>query len=234
MKKQCFFHERPSRKRTRTSKPTYIPSPFAFVFATDLLRRRVAQLEQKLDGLVTLLVSKETSSQMVPLGQVSGSFMPRSPVSLDTTASRTEPSISAPPSINLDREISGLKSLDCGIAPADFPSATTAGKSSVTSRGSSQFEPDELEAELLLLEYKTNLAEQFPFVVLHLNSTSQSLQHESPLLWKAIIVASLQRNSDRQMALGANLLEDVTMRLLLKAEKSLDLLQALLIFIAWY
>ena len=191
-------------------------------------------MEQKLDGLVTLLVSKETSSQMIPLDQVSASFMPRSPVSLDSSASTTEPSIAAPPSIDLDGETTGVKSLGCGIAPADFLSVATARKSSVTSRGPSQVEPDEHEAELLLLEYKTNLAEQFPFVVLHLNSTSQSLQHESPLLWKAIIVASLHRNSDRQMALGANLLEDLTTRLLLKAEKSLDLLQALLIFITWY
>ena len=47
------------------------------------------------------------------------------------------------------------------------------------------------------------------------------------------MVASSHRNSDRQMALGANLMEDLTMRLLFRAEKSLDLLQALLVLIAW-
>ena len=96
-----------------------------------------------------------------------------------------------------------------------------------------QLEPDEQEAEILLLEFKKNMTEQFPFVVIDSDSTSQSLHNERPLLWKAIMVAASHGNSDRQMALGATLLEDLTTRLLLKAEKSLDLLQALLVFIAW-
>ena len=94
-------------------------------------------------------------------------------------------------------------------------------------------EPDDQEAELLLLEFKTNMTEQFPFVVIAPDSTSQSLQHEKPLLWKAIIVAASHEKSDRQLALGSKLMEDLTTRLLLRVERSLDLLQALLIFIAW-
>ena len=96
-----------------------------------------------------------------------------------------------------------------------------------------QLEPDEQEAEIILREFKTNMTEQFPFVVIDSDSTSQSLHSERPLLWKAIMVAASHGNSDRQMAFGANLLEDLTTRLLLKAEKSLDLLQALLVFISW-
>ena len=94
-------------------------------------------------------------------------------------------------------------------------------------------EPDDREAELLLLEFKTNMTEQFPFVVIAPDSTSQSLQHEKPLLWKAIMVAASHQTSDRQLALGSKLMEDLTTRLLLGVERSLDLLQALLIFIAW-
>ena len=94
-------------------------------------------------------------------------------------------------------------------------------------------EPDDQEAELLLLEFKTNMTEQFPFVVIAPDSTSQSLQHEKPLLWKAIIVAASHEKSDRQLALGSKLMEDLTTRLLLRVERSLDVLQALLIFIAW-
>ena len=98
---------------------------------------------------------------------------------------------------------------------------------------SNSVEPDDQEAELLLLEFKTNMTEQFPFVVIAPDSTSQSLQHEKPLLWKAIMVAASNEKSDRQLALGSKLMEDLTTRLLLRVERSLDLLQALLIFIAW-
>ena len=94
-------------------------------------------------------------------------------------------------------------------------------------------ELDDQEAELLLLEFKTNMTEQFPFVVIAPDSTSQSLQHEKPLLWKAVMVAASHEKSDRQLALGSKLMEDLNTRLLLRVERSLDLLQALLIFIAW-
>lgn len=217
LKKQCFLDERPSRKRTRKSKPT-----------------RVAQLEQKLDGLFNLLTPNQTGSQMTPLSQASDVLYPRSPVSLDSNASTAGPSIAAPQSINPDGEISAPKNLNCSLAPVDHLSTAPAGKLSVARTAPSQLEPDQREADLWLLEFKTNLAEQFPFVVLHPQSTSQSLHHERPLLWKAVMVASSHRNSDRQMALGANLMEDLTMRLLFRAEKSLDLLQALLVLIAWY
>ena len=78
------------------------------------------------------------------------------------------------------------------------------------------------------------MTEQFPFVVIRPEETSQSLRSEKPLLWKAIMVAAAHENSDRQLSLGANLMEDITTRLLFRAEKSLHLLQALLVFIAWY
>ena len=94
-------------------------------------------------------------------------------------------------------------------------------------------QPDDQEAETLLLEFKTNMTEQFPFVIITPDNTSQSLQQERPLLWKAIMVAASHEKSDRQLALGSKLMEDLTTRLLLKVERSLDLLQALLVFIAW-
>ena len=158
---------------------------------------------------------------MAPLSQASGVLSPTSPVSLNSNASTAEPSTATPQSISSDRETTDLT-----FAPA-------AENVSVTSQEVPQLKPDGQEAEILLLEFKTNMTEQFPFVVIDSDSTSQSLHNERPLLWKAIMGAASHGNSDRQMALGANLLEDLTTRLLLKAEKSLDLLQALLVFIAW-
>lgn len=217
LKKQCFLHERPSRKRTRTSKPT-----------------RVAQLEQKLDGLVTLLTSNQSASQTTPLSQASGIPLPRSPMSLDSNASTAGLSIATPQSINLDAETTAVKILGGAIAPADLVCTTTVEKLSIACQGMSQLDPHEQEAQDLLLEFKKNMTEQFPFVVVDPYITSQSLHQERPLLWKAIIIAASHGNSYRQMVLGADLMEDLTKRLLLRAEVSLDLLQALLVFIAWY
>lgn len=155
-------------------------------------------------------------------------------MSLDSNASTVGPSTATPQSINLDVETSAVKTLNDCFAKADLVCTTTAGNLSITSQGVLPREPNEREAESLLLEFKTNMTEQFPFVVIHPESNSQSLYHDKPLLWKAIMVAASHENSHRQMALGANLMEDLTTRLLFRAEKSFDLLQALLVFIAWY
>ena len=120
-----------------------------------------------------------------------------------------------------------------GVVPADLVSTPISGSLSVTHQRPLQFELNEQESENVLLEFKTNMAEQFPFVVIHPDSTPGSLGQERPLLWNAIIAAASHGDSDRQMTFGANLVEDLTTRLLLMAEKSLDLLQALLILIAW-
>lgn len=235
LKKQCFSHERPSRKRTRISKPKYVPSaPFPFLRTTDFLFSRVAQLEQKLDGLVTLLTSNTSTVKTTPLDLTSNLVLPRSPMSLDSNASAAGPSTGTPQSINLDGETTAVRTFGGSIASADIAFAPTAGNLSFSNQGVPPVEPHGQEAEMLLLEFRTNMTEQFPFVVVHPDRTAQSLHCERPLLWKAIMVAALHRNSDRQMAVGAKLMENLTTRLLFKAEKSLDILQALLIFIAWY
>ena len=226
LKKQCFSHERPNRKRTRISKPTYVLRlDFLYLSATEVHFRRVAQLEQKLDGLVTLLTSNQPTLRASPPNQLSSFILPRSPVSLDSNASTAGPTTATPSSINLDRGTSDVKDLNSETVSNSVVPDSMVGDLSI--------EPDGPEAESMLLEFQKNMAEQFPFVVIRPDSTSQSLHHERPMLWKAIMVAASHKDSDRQSALGARLVEDLVTRLLFRAEKSLELLQALLILIAW-
>jgi hypothetical protein len=77
------------------------------------------------------------------------------------------------------------------------------------------------------------MALQFPFVVIAPDATSESLRRERPMLWRSIVVAASYHNPRRQIALGWKLMEEFSTRILLKAEKSLDLLQALLVHAAW-
>ena len=157
----------------------------------------------------------------------------RSPVSLDSNETTAGPSTAATQSITSD-ETNPVKSVNGGVAQFDLQCAASAASSSTITQKVSHVEPDEREAEIFLLDFRSNMTEQFPFVVIRPEATSQSLRSEKPLLWKAIMVAATHGNSDRQLSLGANMMEDITTRLLFRAEKSLDLLQALLIFIAWY
>ena len=185
-------------------------------------------MEQKLDGLVTLLTSAQSTLQAVPSNQEALGSFPRSPVSLDFNATINGPSATRPSSKGYNRRVAIAQpvSVSGGTAPVDLARGTAA-KVMVA-------ETDEREAENMLSEFRANMTEQFPFVIIHPDTTSQFLFEERPLLWKAIMVAASHGNSDRQLALGADMFEDLITRLLFRAEKSLDLLQALLVFIAWY
>ena len=159
--------------------------------------------------------------------------LPRSPVSLDSNETTSGPSTVATQSIILD-ETNSVISVNGGVAQFDLQCAASAASPSTIIQRVCHVQPHEREAEIFLLDFRSNMTEQFPFVVIRPEETSQSLCSEKPLLWKAIMVAAAHGNSDRQLSLGANLMEDITTRLLLRAEKSLHLLQALLVFIAWY
>ncbi len=164
--------------------------------------------------------------QAEPTNQVSSVNIPRSPVSLDSNASTVGPSTATPPLMNAVGGSTTIRAVSDVAVPLEFVRGTTAEALSI--------EPDEQEAETMLFEYKTNMTEQFPFVIIYPDNTSQSLRNKKPFLWKAIMVAACHENSGRQLALGAKLMEELSTRLLLKAERSLDLLQALLVFSAWY
>lgn len=97
----------------------------------------------------------------------------------------------------------------------------------------SHFDLPNQEGAFLLLEFRTSMARQFPFVVIPSNATPEGLRTERPMLWKAILTAASCFKPSRQEAIGQELIEELSKRLLLNGEKNLDLLQALLIHIAW-
>lgn len=174
--------------------------------------------------MVTLLTSNQSTSQQISLGKVSGVPLPRSPISLNSNASTAGPSAATPPSTGMDGRTATVKTTDSSTSSSELVRVATDRTLSV--------ESNEQEAEIMLLEFKVNMTEQFPFVMIPTDSTSQSLQRERPLLWKAIMVAASHENSDRQLALGFRMIDNLTPRLLFRAEKSLELLQALLVLIA--
>lgn len=102
----------------------------------------------------------------------------------------------------------------------------------------SHFDLPNQEGAFLLLEFRTTMAPQFPFVVIPPDATSESLRSERPMLWKAIVTAASCLNPSRQEAMGFEIMEEFGTRLLLKSSnfsrvQLLDLLQALIIHIAW-
>lgn len=90
------------------------------------------------------------------------------------------------------------------------------------------------DPDALLSIFQTRLASQVPFVVIPPNMTAKAFSREKPFLYMVVMMAASYEDSGTQLALGKKILEYIAERLILRGEKSMDLLQGLLIYICWF
>lgn len=90
------------------------------------------------------------------------------------------------------------------------------------------------EVQHLLYRYATLMAPNMPFVHLPPNPTTTASFTKSPFLLRAIIVVAHFHNTSTQQTLMHDLIQQLTTAIFTSAEKSLDLLQALLVLCTWY
>jgi len=86
----------------------------------------------------------------------------------------------------------------------------------------------------LLDEYRTKMNGHFPFVVLPAAVNAESIRQTRPLLFKVCVAVACHHNLIQQQKLSQDVLQYIYEHMLLMGEKSLDLLQGLLVLIAWY
>ena len=89
------------------------------------------------------------------------------------------------------------------------------------------------DAERYLVQFR-EMTLYFPFVVLPAKSTLSSLSEQSPMLLLAALTAASSSNKSAQALLEKTLRVSLLENILLSGEKSLDLLAALLVYLAWY
>lgn len=89
------------------------------------------------------------------------------------------------------------------------------------------------DAEQYLVRFR-EMTLYFPFIVLPASATLSSLLDDSPMLLLAALAAASSSNKESQMLLEKTLRVGLLEGILLNGEKSLDLLAALLVYLAWY
>lgn len=184
--------------------------------------RRVAQLERKLDDIVNLLKSShDAPAEDQESSKPSNSAYPApSPVSMTQTPSAT---LCIRP---LQEE---------GLAEeAAAPMPPTRDPLLEHSATSDQNTFSKSDKDTYLTIFKTSMARYFPFVVIDDHISAEELGRTKPFLLDVILVAAFHRDSGRQSALGKEIIEHLSRRMLFDGEKSLDLLQGLLVYISWY
>ncbi|KIX02452.1 uncharacterized protein Z518_08393 [Rhinocladiella mackenziei CBS 650.93] len=177
---------------------------------------RVSQLEQRLDTLTSLLTTRGGANEI-----------PDPP----------NPSLPTPP-VSSTNERRSLNDFNHGPDPDAWVNPCKAPPIKQTLRE----EADEffhtplapVMEEKLFSHFRTEMSQYFPFVVVPPDATAVAFKEGKPFLFRCCVTAACHPDPHVQRQLVEELLRYLGDRMLLNSERSLDLLQGVLVLIAWY
>ena len=85
----------------------------------------------------------------------------------------------------------------------------------------------------LLRVFKEQFAVRFPFIVLPPHATSSELRAQKPFLHRAIMMVASNGKRMQQIEMAKQISMDIAAALILRGERSLDMLQALVTYNTW-
>ncbi|KAF4980152.1 hypothetical protein FZEAL_3771 [Fusarium zealandicum] len=183
--------------------------------------RRTAQIEERLNGLVNLL-------------KASGGLT-NADLATDTTCIPTE----GDPVVSDQRKPSS-KGSDGSFAPGLSPWAipetynSYAPPQCICRPASGDAPPPPASDEVLLNIYRTELQALHPFVVVPQNVTAATLKATRPFLMSSIRMVTSFRSLRSMRAQMYYLMQHIADHMLIRSERSLDLLMGILVIAAWY
>lgn len=202
-KAKCVFPPATSHDDTKCTRCTRLLKQC--ILQTPAVRKRqprtstrVAQLEEKLEGLESLLKNTQSPIDGNAAEPVFTSF---------------QPSTQTIPYANSD------------LFPTRF---STAGSRESVACG------DPVHADALLLLYRTNMSPQFPFVIIPDHMSAIRLAQDKPFLYKTVLMVASYHDKSVQTLMANEIFEYLSAHMIIRNEKTLDLLQGLLVLIAWY
>jgi hypothetical protein len=196
--------------------------------------KEASKLEQKLDGLVTLLTS---ATQSVP-AIMNATAMPTQartsgPLHYDIDDSFTAVGSTSSQSRSDDRRVSNVERF-----PEPRYTSATSSASEKTLVNVQQptlppaLQPSPEDAELYLNRFRTQFIKHLPFLVLAPSVTSHQLRQDRPILW-ACIMATASTNSTQQIALSREVRAIFGRETFVEGTRNMDLLLGLLVFSVW-
>ncbi|UNI15690.1 hypothetical protein JDV02_002201 [Purpureocillium takamizusanense] len=89
------------------------------------------------------------------------------------------------------------------------------------------------QAERILDIFRTKLMPNFPFVIVQAHTTAKTLLEEKPFLFRAVMLAAAPLPPPRLAKMKRSVLAYLGQHVLVEEERKLDLLQGLLVCLAW-
>ncbi|KAL7951630.1 hypothetical protein V8C42DRAFT_304678 [Trichoderma barbatum] len=204
--KHCVYLDLPERKRKRRDDDS-----------------RVGALEGKIE---------ELTAQLVALRNGVNQHSDTASTSISGTASSTDPS--SVPDASSEEEYGNPEPLDAepeGYHGREPPTESVLeGIADIVDRGFLSIQ----EAETHVAQFKSRFVWNFPFVVLPPSQTADMLRKQEPLLFLAIISATIPSAHAIRKLLADEIMQHITSRIVASSERNLGLLRALLVLCAWY
>jgi hypothetical protein len=89
------------------------------------------------------------------------------------------------------------------------------------------------QADLLVADYRDTFAAKFPYVIIPEGVTSLALRQTSPMLLLAILVTTSWKLRGQQDHLDQTFLKALGTKLILEADRDMDLLRGLMVYLNW-
>jgi hypothetical protein len=109
------------------------------------------------------------------------------------------------------------------------PATSSAAEGSVTS----DFDPREEHSDRLLQVFRDQFAVHVPYFLVAPDETPLGLQTSRPWLFRTVTMLACQDDRTRQIELGIQIARELTEAMLIRAERSMDMFQALAVFNSW-
>jgi hypothetical protein len=190
-------------------KEASIPLPIQWSLTSP---RRVEKLEKKVDRLLALLTPSNNEIQVGSANAVVNLSTPAATEDTDSPLDESEPprfqTIATAP-----RAVSNVDEVPRDIIDRRLLTIDA--------------------AEILLERFKTLKMPHFPFVVIPPRTSAATMRQQCPFLFLAVITACLDEDDALQKVLGSEIMKIFGQRVLFDNERSLELLQGLLIHVAW-
>lgn len=178
-------------------------------------------LEKKVDGLVSLLGRQPHNE--IPLDRFR-----------QTETSPTTPIIS-----EIRRSYGSLGAAAAAATPSTSSSSQQTPNGATSEKGEAS---DVIDRGLVTLElaqqmldrYRFTAIQYFPYVILNPDASLGSMRCQTPFLFLCVITAMMVDNCTLQRQLGEEVRLEIHRRVLLRNEKNLELLQGILVHLAWY
>ncbi|RDW66376.1 hypothetical protein BP6252_10011 [Coleophoma cylindrospora] len=178
------------------------------------------QLEEKVEGLVSLLTAAQTSASALGPDSDFRYVLPPKPIQDPLT----------PRSIDVD-----ARGLSDAAASQIQPTLPQLQYSSSHITNDSLSSPEwTLSADEQLQLFQNSMASYFPFVVIPMSMTVEELRTTRPVLFDNIMMVTSYTKASRQLRLRSEVIKSVIEQIYFQGKKSLDLLQGILVFTAWY